>query len=332
MTLLNATQWDEFLADYPNIHLLQTSAWGELKSQFGWSCIRLKSNNTGVQILFRKIPFIGRTIAYIPKGPVGPDLGPDFWSAVDQVCRKQHAVYLKVEPDFWEDQPGFDPDRDLTGFILSDETIQPPQTILIDLTGTEEDILGRMKQKTRYNVHLAEKKGIVIRPLHDLSIFYQMMKVTGGRDQFGVHSQAYYQKAFNLYYPEQRCEILSAEFNGKPLAALMIFKQGRRAYYLYGASTDEERNRMPTYLLQWEAMRWARTNGCDEYDLWGIPDAPEDELEEKFTERHDGLWGVYRFKRGFGGKIVRSVGPYDRVYSPGLYQVYQAVSGIRRGR
>jgi lipid II:glycine glycyltransferase (peptidoglycan interpeptide bridge formation enzyme) len=332
MTILTATQWDEFLADYPNAHLLQTSAWGELKSQFGWSCMRVKSNNTGVQVLFKKLPVIGRTIAYIPKGPVGPDLSPDFWSAVDQVCARQRAIYLKVEPDFWEDDPGFNPERDLAGFSFSEETIQPPQTILIDLSGTEEEILNRMKQKTRYNVHLAEKKGITIRPLHDLSSFHQMMKVTGGRDQFGVHSLAYYQKAFNLYYPAQCCEILSAEYEGKGLAALMIFKQGRRAYYLYGASTDEERNRMPTYLLQWEAMRWARANGCDEYDLWGIPDVSEDELEEKFTQRHDGLWGVYRFKRGFGGKIVRSAGAYDRIYSPALYQIYQAVAGIRRGR
>lgn len=332
MTLLNATQWDDFLADHPEAHLLQTAAWGELKAAFGWSCVRMKSNNTGAQILFRKIPLSGKTIAYLPKGPIGSDLSPDFWSAVDQICRRERAITLKVEPDFWEDQPEFHPEKDFAGFTHSSETIQPPRTILVDLSGTEDEILSRMKQKTRYNIHLAEKKGVVVRPLHNLALFHEMMKVTGKRDQFGVHSQAYYQKAFDLFYPQHGCEILAAEFEGKPLAALMVFKQGHQAVYLYGASTEEERNRMPTYLLQWEAMRWARSNGCDQYDLWGIPDEPEEELEKKFTGTQAGLWGVYRFKRGFGGKVMRAVGAYDRIYSPAWYQIYQTVSGFRRSR
>lgn len=331
MSILSADEWDRFLEGYPNAHLLQTSAWGELKAQFGWQNIRIKSNDTGAQILFRKIPLTGRTVAYIPKGPVGRGLTPDFWSAVDQVCRRQKAIYLKAEPDLWEGLTDFDPDRDLSGFVSSEETIQPPQTILIDISGSEDEILERMKQKTRYNVHLAEKRGITVQPMHDLQRFHQMMKVTGGRDKFGVHSASYYQKAFELFHSTQRCEILAAEYEHKLLAALMVFKQGKRAWYMYGASSDEERNRMPTYLLQWEAMRWAKSNGCVEYDLWGIPDVPEAELEKDFTTRHDGLWGVYRFKRGFGGTLVRSVGAYDRVYHPILYQLYHIASGFRKG-
>jgi len=104
--------------------------------------------------------------------------------------------------------------------------------------------------------------------------------------------------------------MLCAFFGGEALAALMVFQRGRRAWYFYGASSDEYRELMPTYLLQWEAMRWARTNGCETYDLWGVPEASEDQLEAEFPHRSDGLWGVYRFKRGFGGDLHRSHGPW----------------------
>jgi lipid II:glycine glycyltransferase (peptidoglycan interpeptide bridge formation enzyme) len=117
-------------------------------------------------------------------------------------------------------------------------------------------------------------------------------------------------------------ELLVAEFESKPLAALMVFALGRRAYYLYGASTDEERNLMPTYLLQWRAMQWAKERGCTEYDLWGVPDVDEATLEAQFESRHDGLWGVYRFKRGFGGEVKRAMQALDKVYMPLLYKVY----------
>ena len=103
----------------------------------------------------------------------------------------------------------------------------------------------------------------------------------------------------------------------------MVFTAGERAWYLYGASNNQERNRMPTYLLQWEAMLWAKQRGCLEYDLWGIPDYEEQVLEDQFEKRHDGLWGVYRFKRGFGGSIARSADAWDRVYSPLFYTLYR---------
>jgi lipid II:glycine glycyltransferase (peptidoglycan interpeptide bridge formation enzyme) len=99
--------------------------------------------------------------------------------------------------------------------------------------------------------------------------------------------------------------------------------QGKRATYLYGASSNTHRDAMPTYLIQWEAMRWARAQGCTEYDLWGVPDASPQTLEAEFTERSEGLWGVYRFKRGFGGELRRSAGPWDRVYNRPLYNLYR---------
>ncbi len=109
----------------------------------------------------------------------------------------------------------------------------------------------------------------------------------------------------------------------------MAFANGKRAWYFYGASANEHRERMPTYLLQWEAMRWARSLGCTLYDMWGVPDEDEETLEANFTTRSAGLWGVYRFKRGFGGRLTRAASPWDRVYNPFLYGFYRWWTGMR---
>jgi peptidoglycan pentaglycine glycine transferase (the first glycine) len=212
---------------------------------------------------------------------------------------------------------------------ISPHNIQPPRTLIVDIQGSEEDILARMKQKTRYNIRLAGKKGVTVRSWTDLQAFHDMMLTTGGRDGFGVHSLEYYQRAYDLLQPGGKCEILVAEYEGKPLAALFVASHGNRAYYLYGASTDEERNRMPAYLLQWEAMKWAKAHGCEEYDLWGVPDEEKATLEANFEKRQDGLWGVYRFKRGFGGQLKRAAQAMDRVYNPLLYWAYLKFIGNR---
>ncbi len=314
MPQVSLAEWQSFVRIHPDLHLLQTGEWGELKSVFGWSAARLLNGDLGVQILFRKLP-LGLTLAYAPKAKFEPSLQGE----VDEICRQCRAVFLKIEPDAW-DEDAFDFRR--SSFISSPHNIQPPRTIVVDLRGTEDEILARMKQKTRYNIRLADKKGVTIRTWEDISAFHRMMLVTGGRDGFGVHSLEYYRRAYELFHPAGMCELFVAEFEAKPLAALMAFAHGKRAWYVYGASNDEERNRMPTYLLQWEAMRWARSKGVEEYDLWGVPDENEETLEANFESRHDGLWGVYRFKRGFGGELKRSQQAMDRVYNPLLYKLY----------
>jgi lipid II:glycine glycyltransferase (peptidoglycan interpeptide bridge formation enzyme) len=148
------------------------------------------------------------------------------------------------------------------------------------------------------------------------------MYVTGQRDGFGVHTPDYYRKAYELFHPRGACELLMAEFQGEALAGLMVFMHGRRAWFFYGGSISDHRDRMPNYLIQWEAMRWARDRGCTEYDLWGVPDEGEETLESHFTEKTGGLWGVYRFKRGFGGELRRAPGPWDRIYKPIFYAFY----------
>ena len=303
--------------------------WGELKNDFGWKPVRfLLNNEVGAQILFRRLP-LGLTLGYMPK-PVfsfqqaaGSD---EFWKEVDKICKQNRAVFLKIEPDDWEEQS---PDTWHVALRTSPHNIQPPRTITISIKEEDEQILARMKPKCRYNIRLAEKKGITIRTWDDISAFHEMMTVTGGRDNFGVHSREYYQRAYELFHSKGTCELLVAEFEGKPLAALMVFANGKRAWYVYGASNDQERNRMPTYLLQWEAIRWAKARGCEEYDLWGVPDENEETLEAQFESRHDGLWGVYRFKRGFGGMVKRAAQAVDRVYNPLLYWAYLKFIGNR---
>jgi lipid II:glycine glycyltransferase (peptidoglycan interpeptide bridge formation enzyme) len=182
-----------------------------------------------------------------------------------------------------------------------------------------------MKQKTRYNIRLSGRKEIVVRrgTSADLPIFNALMRTTGQRDRFSVHDPQYYKTVFELFAPDDHLALFIAEFEKRPLAAIIVSAFGNKAIYLYGASSSEERQRMPTYALQWAAIQWAKAQGCTSYDLWGIPDAPEAELEANFTSRHDGLWGVYRAKRGYGGRIQRTVGAADRVYNNLVYKLYQ---------
>jgi lipid II:glycine glycyltransferase (peptidoglycan interpeptide bridge formation enzyme) len=321
MTEVTLTEWNQFLTNFPDAHLLQMGEWGELKKDFGWKPVRVISGDAGAQILFRKLP-LGFTIGYMPK-PVESGkwiVNSEFFlQEIDSICKKNRAVFLKLEPDTWEEQS---PDTWHVTLRTSPHNIQPPRTITLDIQDSEENILSRMKPKCRYNIRLAEKKGVTVRVWDDIAAFHEMMTVTGGRDGFGVHSKEYYQRAYELFHSKGTCELLVAEYEGKPLASLMVFANAKRAWYVYGASNNEERNRMPTYLLQWEAIRWAKARGCDEYDLWGVPDENEETLEAQFETRHDGLWGVYRFKRGFGGQLKRAAQALDRVYNPLLYKIY----------
>lgn len=323
----SADDWEAFLARQPQAHLLQTRRWGELKSAFGWKAHALTAGQAGAQVLVRQIAPLMR-IAYVPMGPVG-DWLPGLVPALRAFARRQGCFALKLEPDGPDESPLADQLRAL-GFEPSLHGVQPRRTLIIDLEGAEDDLLARMHQKTRYNIRLAERKGVHVRAWDDLAAFGAMMQTTAARDQFGAHTPAYYAHAYTLFHESGGCELLVAEFEGRPLAALMAFARGERSWYLFGASTDEERNRMPTYLLQWEAMRWARRRGCRSYDLWGVPDVESEALEAQFETRGDGLWGVYRFKRGFGGRLRRSVGAWDLPLRPAIYALYRAVLS-RRG-
>lgn len=313
----SAGEWEAFLLKRPEAHLLQTPAWGELKARHGWEAARVVSERAGAQILFRS-PLPGLRLAYIPRGPVGD--WPGLVPALVDLCRRHRAFVLIVEPDL--DDPHADEWPGL-GFQTAPRTVQPRSSLVIDLHGTEAEILGRMNQKTRYNIGLAQRKDVRVRPWSDPVAFAGMLRGTGDRQGFGVHTPDYYRDAYEIFHPREECEIFLAEVQGDPVAALMVFGRGTGAWYLYGASTGAQRERMPTYLLQWEAMRWARARGAAWYDLWGVPDQPLEQLEAEFPSRADGLWGVYRFKRGFGGRLARTAGAWELPLNQTLYNLYR---------
>ena len=213
------------------------------------------------------------------------------------------------------------------GFRPSPQNVQPRRSLVIDLSGSEAEILGRMKQKTRYNVRLGPKKGLSMRigEESDWPLLYKMYAETSIRDGFVIRDQAYYEHVWRTFAP--RSAALIAEFEGQPVAAVYLFHFAGRAYYLYGMSREAQRDKMPNYMLQFEAMRWARQQGCTVYDLWG---APEDFIES------DPLWGVFRFKEGLGGQVVRTLGAWDYAPNPLWYAAYTrlmpAVLDVMRSR
>ncbi len=334
-------EWDAFVAQHPNGSLLQTTNWARLKNRFGWRSQRVWLRRdgrlvAGAQMLVRSAALGLIRVAYIPHGPL-VDWGDEeqisvLLNQIDHAAYEERAGMMKMEPLLWSDEMSQEEWRVLCqqqDCLADTDTIQPPRTIVIDLTASEDEILARMKQKTRYNIRLSARKDVTVRKgaAEDLAIFNQLIQVTGARNVFGVHDPHYYQAAFDLFSPDD-VALFIAEYGDKALAAIMVFVNGERAAYLYGASGSEERQRMPTYAVQWAAMRWAKERGCTTYDLWGVPDRPEEELEAAFRSRDDGLWGVYRFKRGFGGQVKRTVGTADRVYNKMVYRIYQ----WRRGR
>jgi len=327
MAVVTEETWQAFMNAYPNAHILQTAEWGKFKSHFGWDTKYVVNEDSGAMVLFRRLP-LKRSLAYIPKGPVRPDWKTLLEEILD-LAREEGAFLVYVEPDAGEDCTQCE-QLTAAGFTQSEVSIQPRQTVLISLAGKPEDWLQAMKQKTRYNIRLAEKKDVKVKRSTDVDAFISLMEVTGERDEFGIHSASYYQQVYDYFAPQDACAMFMATFEDQPLAAIMVFSRGERAWYFYGASNNQERNRMPTYLLQWEAMRWAAPRGVKQYDLWGIPDYPEEVLEKQFTSRSDGLWGVYRFKRGFGGKIVRSAGVSQKVLNHPISALYHLVLKFKK--
>ena len=329
-------EWDEFVASHPRGSLLQSTKWAQLKSRFGWSSRRvwLRQDGelvAGAQLLVRSAALGLVKIGYIPHGPLvnweDDEQVAILLNQIDLAAYEYRAGLLKIEPYLWQTEMSaarWEAICERHDLVTETDFIQPPRTLLVDLRPPEQDILMAMKSKTRYNIRLAGRKDVVVRKgtEKDIPIFNGLMQITSDREEFGVHEPHYYKSAYEIFAPDHAA-LFIAQYEDTPLAALMVFALGDTASYLYGASSSEERQRMPTYALQWAAMRWARDRGCAWYDLGGVPDYPEETLETEFTERNEGLWGVYRFKRGFGGELRRTVGAADRVYNRLLYRLYK---------
>lgn len=316
----------------PNGHLLQLSRWGQLKSRFGWdSRIVTLSDAHGIQagalVLLQRLPLGAGKLAYVPMGPYAgkPALYPQLWQAIRS---ETGAAFLKLEPGLGARMSESDLSR--AGFRPSPQSIQPPSTIVIDISGDESATLGRMNQGTRRKIRKSRTGAIEYQAgdRSDLPQFSRLMQATGERNDFGVHSAGYFDAVYDLFMPEYGA-LLLARHEGELLAAIMVFALGDRAWYLYGASSRARGNLYATYGIQWAAIEWARQRGCRFYDLWGVPDFDEETLEAQFRDRKDGLWGVYGFKRGWGGEVRRTLGTWDLAWNPLVYAAYRAALKLR---
>jgi lipid II:glycine glycyltransferase (peptidoglycan interpeptide bridge formation enzyme) len=355
--------WDNLLAS-AGASLLQSYQWGEFKRASGWTPGRLADNSPASgpkpeiasQVLFRTIPKLPLpiSVAYIPRGPVylASDVDKEqeaaFWRKVHVAARKRGAIFLKVEPNIALDDNVKKADVDARmvalGFRPSGR-LQPARTIVLDIGQGEDELLKAMKPKTRYNLRLAGRRGVTIRraeTLDDLRAFFSLLEVTGTRDEFGIHTFPYYRHLWDTFGPGGSNTLLilladhpdEAERQSGPIAGLLALRFGHEAIYMYGASDNRGREHMPNYLLQWEAIRWARQNECTIYDFWGIPDPPtEDDSGEEGTaiNARSGLRGVYWFKKGFGGREIDYPGAYDYVYKPLLYKLWMRWRGSNLG-
>ncbi len=320
-------QWNRFVTDSAHGHLLQSWGWGELKALAGWSPLRLALYDgdqiiAAAQVLRRTaahVPLRLGHLAYIPRGPVidwsQPALCSSFFSQLTAFLRGQGTIAVRIEPNQVADVPGAEPVLKRLEAMHPAATVQPLRTIILDLSPTEEALLAQMKEKWRYNVRLCGRKGVTIRAAAvpaDLRSWYHLLQATGERDGFGFHTCDYYLNAWNIFAPRDEARLLLAEYNGQLLAGIFVGLFARQAIYLYGASSNEQRQLMPNYLLQWEAIRWARQQGALSYDFWGIPATDAED---------EAMAGVYRFKRGWGGRVVQFIGCYESIYNPLLMQI-----------
>lgn len=343
--ITNKEQWNSELAKLPYAHVLQTWEWGQFKHETtGWTPHRwaFKRDDEIVAMCSMGERKAGPvSVMYAPKGPAMDyrdlPLVQEVLRLLKDKAKEHRAIWLKIDPDlpYATGVPGEDDDRidepgysvkrilEKSGWQFSDDQIQFRNTVTIDLTQPEDDILMAMSGNTRRKVRQARKKDVTIREatVADLDTLYALYDITGDRNDFLIRPKEYYLKLWQYVMENDLAHALIAEYEGTPIAQVILFHFADTCWYFYGASSNKERNRMPNYALQWEAMKWAKNHGYKVYDMWGAPN--------DFTE-DDPMWGVFMFKQGFRGTTERRLGAWD--YAPlGLaYSLYtEALPRVR---
>lgn len=330
-------EWNRRLTSAHAGHLLQGWDWGEFKARHGWRAERIAWDDprgrpiAAVQILSRRvtIPILGATldVRYAPRGPCLDWSDAAAVAIVLQELKHQAAesgtLSVKIDPEAEAGSEDHLPEavqRILhnAGWRRSPEQVQFRNTMVLDVRGSEDDLLAGMKQKTRYNLRLAERRGVQVHPAGEgeFNILYKMYAETSLRDGFAIRGRDYYVDTWGRFLRAGLARPLLATVEGEPVAGLVAYRYGKRAWFLFGMSRDLHRERMPNYLLQWEAIRWARIQGCESYDFWGAPET---------LEPSDPLWGVYKFKEGFGARLVQGIGAWDYTARPRLYWAYNVL-------
>ncbi len=310
--------------------LLQSGFWGAFKQAHGWAPLAFEVNAAGscfgLLVLTRRLAR-RFTSAYVPFGPThdpAPGRG-DLLAGIASAVRPllpRGTLFLRFDLPWRKDgEPPAAP-----RVTKSAHDMQPASTVVVDISGPPEAVLGSMKSKTRYNIRLADKKGVTVTEGgdDDLPRWYALYEETARRDQIGIHSLAYYQgllRASRQYEgASPKVQLLLAWHEGDLLAGNIVAYWKTRAAYLYGASSGVKRNLMPTYALQWEAIRRAQSHGCTTYDLFGVPPRPD--------PGHP-MAGLYQFKTGFSEQVLERWGTWDVRYRPALCALYRAAEAAR---
>lgn len=319
--------WNDFIRATPRGSILQSFEWGEVKSGT-WQSIHARAIDDNGQwfaaalILKRVLP-MGLSIFYIPRGPVFSDYDPQrirfFFDSIRQLARQENVIVIKCDPEIPETAGEWIEAFQNSGFSYNPENVQPRGTIILDISADPDELIKSFHHKTRYNIKLAEKKGVIIKEensVQGVDVFYDLFKITSERDHFMILHRSYFHHLWKTLSVHNMATVFAAYFEGKPLAAIFQTLFGSRMTYLYGASSNEHRNLMPNHLIHWHAILWAKKCGATSYDFWGIPSNP--------AEGHP-LWGVYRFKKGFGEAETKWMGTYECILNPVKYKLFTAI-------
>lgn len=323
LTKEREAEYEEFLKAHKKGHFMQSVLWHKLKSDWD-SKVILSIDDSGkikgsISLLIRKVPYLKNTIIYSPRGPVVSldDLVAlkEINEGIRAVAKEYKSFVFKADPDILAENEAFIELAQKAGFSVvkgskNFEGIQPRFVFRLDISGkTEDEVFNIFHTKTRYNIRLAQKKGVSVRigNKSDLPCFHKIMVETGLRDKFVIRPLSYFENI--LEYLGEHARLYIAEFEGRIIAGTLAISYGDKTWYLYGASSNADRNVMPNYLLQWEMIKWAIENKCDIYDFRGV----SGDLDES-----NPLYGLYRFKKGFNGEFTEFLGELQIVFSPTL--------------
>lgn len=320
------SEWDGWLRDSPGGgHVLQSYEWGEFKKHLGWRPVRLVLESDsevaglGQFLAYNTGPFVPGYLWYCTKGPWmnwdDEEAVRAFFDGARAIAGRHGAHTVKIEPEVFDYQKDVKALLDSLGFQKARYDLNFKHTLLMDLSMPEEELLSRMKGKTRYNIRLAGKRGVEILELGDFeeswaTLYGWMEEMEDRKEGFVLRrSRDYLRTMMKTMYDAGQGRFFFATHEGTPLAGIYVFTFGEKYWFMHGASSSEKRNLMPTHRLQWEVMRWAKQRGMTYYDMVGARE-PEN-LREDDTAR-----GVYKFKVGFGGEIVNFLGCLDLQIKP----------------
>lgn len=297
-------------------HVIQSWEWGEFRKSLGLPLLRYGIFEKGklkiaFQLTLHKIPFTKQFVGYLPKGPLP---NKQLAQALEQIGKDQNCAFIKVEPDVEVD----DPYSVYPSFLPSPKPLFTKYNFVLDLTQKEEDLLKNMHQKTRYNIRLAQKKGVKVEVKTDNKSFEKFLKLhfeTTQRQGFHSHNANYHKKLWKNLIDNNMARVLLGTYKGKVLSAWLILNFKDTLYYPFGASSDEYREVMANNLVAWEAILTGKKLGCKVFDMWGA-------AHSKNPDKSDPYYGFHRFKEGYGATLVEYIGTYDLIFSETLYWAF----------